>query len=812
MSGRLPTGPAGGDRVPAPRGGTVIAPNAESFEGDEIDLRDIWATIKRRRRTIMVTIAFVVAAVIAYTIWVPPVWYAKTLIRVDDQQQSELMSPALTALAGLPGGSSQIETEMRILRTRPIAEDVVDAHDLNLVVTFPRELPRNLLFASLDIGRETVEGAYEIRQIGGNRYRIRSQGDETPPLDVEFAPGDRVELPGGSFVLADLAEGVNREGEPLPVRVDFETLQFQEAVQDFFDDMSVARPDREADVLQVGYRTTDRTLVHEVPNSTAESFIGRRIESQKTDARSTVSFLENQVEETRQQLEDVEAELQDFREGEQIVALGAEAEAQVQRLATLQTQRTQLDAERGALSELLSDIERGAESPDYRRLASFPTFFQNQAVAGVLGSLIQADSARAALLARMTPRHPDVIAVEQRISELENQLGAIGRNYLGSLSDQIAAFDSVLSQFGAELEQIPEREIQFARIQRQVEMLAELYTLLQTRLKEAQVQEAIDDSSVRVVEHAIEPLRPVSPKPIRNVALAGVLGLFLGIVLAFVREYMDRRLHSSDRIEVLFGLPTMARIPGLALGNGRDERERALVALDDSQSVGAESFRNLRTNVRFVRRGQGADEIVITSPSPGEGKSLTAANLAITMAQKGRTALLVDADMRRPVQHRQFDAAQTPGLSECLLGDEILEDVVRPTMLENLFVLPAGQAPPNPAELLDSPQMDRLLEALRTRYDAVIVDSPPVLAVTDSAVLAPKTDGVILVVRAEKTDKDAIGLAIQQMRQVGAEILGVVVNDAKAEGSYQSYYKEYYGEQRATRLKGLIERLQSAFS
>ena len=817
MTERLPPGSGYEvrDRLPArraPRSEGVFAPRPESYESDEIDLRDLWMTLRRRWRTILFIAGLVVAAVTAYTLFVAPVWYASTLIRVDDPQQTSLISSELSALAGLPGSGSQIETEMRILRTRPIAEDVVDRHDLHFVVTNPRRLPRELLFASVEFGRETIEGDYEIRPLRPGGYRIRSAGSETPSFVAEFAPGERVELPGGSFVLRDLANLADRDGEPLPTRIDLETLPFQEAVEELQETLSVSRPDREANVLQVGYRTTDRTLVHEVPNSHSVSFIARRIESQKTEARGTVTFLEREVDETRQQLEDVEASLQSFREGRQIVAVEAEAEAQVGRLATLHTQRAQLDAERAALAGLLADIDSGAEDPDYRRLASFPTFFQNQAVAGMLGSLIQADSARAALEGRMTPRHPDVIAIGERISQLEGQLGSIGRNYLGSLSDQIAALDTILAQFGAELETVPERQIQFARIERQVEMLAELYTILQTRLKEAEVQEAIDDLSVRIVEHAIEPLEPESPKPVRNLALATVLGLVLGIVLAFVREYMDRRLHSSDRIEALYGLPTMARIPGMALGDGREGRAAALVSLDDAQSVGAESFRNLRTNVRFVRKGRGADELVVTSPSPGEGKSLTAANLAITLAQQGRPTLLLDADMRRPVQHTQFDAQQVPGLSDCLLADKLIDGVIRPTMLESLFVLPAGSQPPNPAELLDSPQMDRLLETLRTRYDAVIIDSPPVLAVTDSAVLAPKTDGVILVVRAEKTDRDAIALAIQQMRQVGAEVLGIVVNDAKAEGSYQSYYREYYGEGRATGLKGLIERVKGAFS
>jgi tyrosine-protein kinase Etk/Wzc len=407
-------------------------------------------------------------------------------------------------------------------------------------------------------------------------------------------------------------------------------------------------------------------------------------------------------------------------------------------------------------------------------------------------------------MVRLTPVHPDVLAVQERIFALEAQLGAIARSYRQSLADQVASMDAVLDEFGSELEAIPEKEVQFARLERQTRLLAELYTLLQTRLKEAQVAEAVEDPTVRVVERAILPLEPVRPRPLQYLAFAAILGLILGVGVAFVREYMDTRLHSSDQIEHMYGLPTIARVPEMSIGNGSGARRRALVTLSQAHSVGAEAFRNLRTNVRFVRAGQGATEMVVTSPAPQEGKSLTAANLAIALAQQGLRTLLIDADMRRSVQHLQFGIDSSPGLSDLLVTEEALDGVIQPTEVEGLDILPAGVHPPNPAELVGSPRMEQLLETLRQRYDSIVIDSPPMLAVTDASVLGKKTDGVILVVRAEKTEKDAINLAIQQLNHVGSRILGVVVNDAKPDGPYYAYYRKYYGEERPTGLKRLV--------
>jgi tyrosine-protein kinase Etk/Wzc len=775
----------------------------EPYYDDELELRDVWATLRRRRITVALVVALALLASATWTWYQTPVWRAFTLIRVDESAAGGV--PVLDVLASLQRGS-ELETEMRILRTRPIAEEVVDDLDLNFRVESPRGVPRELFFPLLAFGRETPSGEYTLRAVEAGLYRIEATAEEGYWFAADFKPGEVVELPGGTLVLADLADLLGPEGEPPPDEIDVTTVGFQDAVEDLFEALSVTRPDREANVVQVSYESTDRILAYEVPNAIATAFIEQRNEVQKTEVRSTVGFLQEQARQIQNQLEAAEEELQTFREGQQIVALGVEAEAQIQRLAELQTERTQLDAERAALANLLEQIDSDTGQPDYRRLAAFPTFLENEAIADILQELIAADRAKTELLVRVTSNHPDMITVDSRITGLEDQLGAIGRNYLSSLEDQVASLDAVLARFGSELERIPEREVQFARLERQTTMLAELYTLLQTRLKEAQVAEAVEDPTVRVVETAILPIEPISPKPLRNMALAGVLGLMLGVGLAFVREYMDTRLHSSDQIEQLYGLPTIARVPEMALGNGAGGRRNALVTLEKSHSVGAESFRNLRTNVRFVRAGQGATEMVITSPAPQEGKSLTAANLAIALAQQGVRTLLIDADMRRSVQHKQFDVDASPGLSDLLVAEGSLDDFLRPTEVENLDLLPAGVHPPNPAELVGSGRMERLLDVLRQRYESIVIDSPPMLAVTDASVLGKKTDGVILVVRAEKTDKDSINLAIQQLRHVGARILGVVVNDAKPDGPYYSYYRKYYGEEKRTGLKRLLPR------
>lgn len=223
----------------------------------------------------------------------------------------------------------------------------------------------------------------------------------------------------------------------------------------------------------------------------------------------------------------------------------------------------------------------------------------------------------------------------------------------------------------------------------------------------------------------------------------------------------------------------------------------ALVAAAHTHSTGAEAYRTLRTNLIFSQAVQSLKTIVVTSASPGEGKTTTAANLAVTFAQQGMRVLLVDCDLRRARLHKMFNVPREPGLTELILDHEVPTEVIRGTPVENLSVLTSGTLPPNPSELLGGPRMERVLEVLREQFDMIVLDSPPLLAASDASVLGTKTDGVLLVVRAGQTERGAAQQAVQQLAVVGARVVGAVLNDPDAKvPQYGGYYNyEYYGEE-----------------
>ncbi|MFQ5889663.1 MAG: GumC family protein [Gemmatimonadota bacterium] len=774
---------------------TVRSIEAKGDE-DEFGLEHLWGILRRQVWFILAAFCLVIGAAAVYTWRQVPVWQASTLIRIEEER-SRIGGQA--ALFPQLLGESQLETEMRVVATAPILSRVVETLDLNFQVLEPADIARRHLFSEFAFERSTRGVTYKVSRLGENRYQLESVGPADFTFRRSFRSGDRLVVPDGFFVLAPESQ-LREAGIEPPVHLTVRTIEFDVAVSALRNGLTITRPDREASLFQLSYQGTDRYLVRNLVNEVAAAFIAQRRSIQKTEARSTVAFLQEQTGQIQTQLEAAENALQEFREEEQVVAPESEAEEQVRRLAEFQAERYRLAAERDALRNLLWNIRSSTGArPDYLRLVAFPTFLTNETIHNLVRSLTTAEQRRTALRERWTENHPGVVALDLQIEQLEERLGAIGRNYLQSLDDQIASSDAVLTRFGSDLENIPGIEIQYARLERQTLLLANLHSLLQQHLREAEISEAVEDPSVRVVEPAVLPRTPVRPKPKRNFVLSAILGLMLGGGLAYAREHMDKSIHSDDDVYRALGFPVLSRVPHLPLAGEKSPRRGRLVA-GRQGSLLAESYRTLRTNVWFFRPGAGnlgAREMLVTSPGARDGKTITAGNLAVTFAQQGRRTLLVDADLRRSCLHQVFAVDRKPGLSEFLGGQIGFEDLVLPTDVENLFLVPAGIGPPNPAELIGSPLMDYVIQRARDSYETIIFDSPPVLAVTDATILGRKLYGVILVVRADCTHRKAAQDALEQLTQVGAQVLGVVVNDAKANGRYgyrYSYYYDYYAK------------------
>jgi len=333
--------------------------------------------------------------------------------------------------------------------------------------------------------------------------------------------------------------------------------------------------------------------------------------------------------------------------------------------------------------------------------------------------------------------------------------------------------------------------IDYGVLQRDANTNRQMFDSLLQRAKETGVSAELKSSNIRIVDGAIVPGSPISPNKSRNLMLAILEGAALALGLVFLFEYLDNRVKSPEEIKRYLHLPFLGLVPAL------DSKHTARNALIHAEAPApfAEAFRGIRTNVLFSSTEEGGHSVVVTSTAPSEGKTLVATNLAVALAQASQRVLLLDGDMRKPRVHEVFGQPRLPGLSNVLVGNAKASEAVRPGPVANLWLMPSGVTPPNPAELLASKRFKDFIATLEQHFDWVIVDSPPAIAVTDASVIAHVVQGVVFVVRCERTNKHTALTALDQLLSAKAKFLGGILNRVDVRRNpyyYAHYYKKSY--------------------
>ncbi|PYN27305.1 MAG: hypothetical protein DMD99_02850 [Candidatus Rokuibacteriota bacterium] len=567
----------------------------------------------------------------------------------------------------------------------------------------------------------------------------------------------------------------------------------------------------------------------DVANATVEAY--RDYNKALRNARVTEArrFIEGQLKDVETRSRRAEAEIWAFREANRIIAPGAESSV----LLSLFTQ-VRADIEKARQQRLeLEAIQQVLPRPDPPS-GSERIFIgtSNPAMQRLQATYSELLFERNTLALEVTEKHPRLQALDDRMREIRTEM----RREVAAQIAMLRSREELLNRQIGELQQknreLPTLELSLQRLQREAKTNDDLLALLKTKHQEALIKEAEQIEEVSIVRPATEPDAPIGGETMNSVLVGLVLGLSVGLVLAFVRETLDTSIGTIEDVEAYLGVPVLGVVPHI---DSREtvqrilERRPALAQIDpeallshsllithfDPKSPVAEAYRTLRTNVQFARMERSGKVLVVSSPTLQEGKTTTIVNLALTMAQSGQKTLLIGANMRRPSIHRFFGIDREPGLSNILVGSaqwtdcirtvaDILmgrfemEDIMAAPGLDNLHIIEAGPVPANPSELLSTPAMTGFLHAVRDVYDVVLVDTPPILPVTDSAIVASQADGVILVYQAGKVGRLVLKRAKVHVENVGGKVWGVVLNDVKSEiagYAYTQYYTHYYGEE-----------------
>lgn len=605
-----------------------------------------------------------------------------------------------------------------------------------------------------------------------------------------------------------------------------------------------ATPIRETDIIEVKMTAPDPQLVAFLANTVASEYYKQSLQFSRGEISEVRQFLQNQLGIVQDSLNQSEEELKNYMESQDVSALPDETKELVKQLAEFESQFNGTKIELESNEKRLAYMKRQLDERKGRLLDEI-TQISTPVIQNLRNEMAELEAMRAEYVSQgVDETHPKMQQILNRIKETKNKLIAettqlvssnltvkdplaYSQDLLGnilnleieiqSLTAKAEGLQRIVNRYSAKMNQLPDKSLRLARLERSTKVGENIYLMLKEKYEEARIKEAGQIGNVRIIDQAVAPDSPIKPKKKLNVLLGALFGLLLGGGLVLVLESLDTSLRSIEEIENQ-GLSVLGHIPKIRRTKKIKKSEKEQSQIQDKEvgkvasnlithfapkSPVSEAYRTFRTNIQFTNLDSPPQTILVTSPGPGEGKSTTVANLAITFSQMGTKTLLLDTDFRRPILHSVFGLEKEIGITNYLVGKAPLEMVIKKTQIPNLDIVTCGVIPPNPSELLASEKMKGFLEQLKAEYQMILFDSPPVIAVTDAAVLSLLLDGVVLVAGARQTSREALARAKTLLENVKAKILGVVLNKVEAKSTYGSYYYyyyyHYYGDRKETR-------------
>ena len=722
--------------------------NAPNPTPQKVDLRDYWRILVKHRWIVITFLLVVVTTVTIYSLTMIPIYRATAQILIEKTNPNILSMQELVVMD--PSGTDFYQTQYKILESRSIAQEVIKRLDLAQNPEFKGK---------------------------------KKQQEKEPLSETSSIP------------------------EPAPI-------DDSAIVGPFLKRLKI-EPIRNSRLVNINFESTDPNLAAQAANTLAQAYIDWNLGLRLKTQQNVSNFLDEQVKEARRKLDASEQALQQYREKYGVAALsarggkGPEGEQDISRLKLMQVNAQFVDATKNRIEAEIQYKNALEALKVPRKAESLPDVISNLAILAIKDQEVRLLRDRAEKSEKFGPKHPVTVSLNQEIENLEKKKLEEIRNIVDAMRtkyevalNQERFLQKALMQSQDETISRDKIAIQYQVLQQETESNRVLYDMLLKRLKETNVSEENRTINIHVVDQAEVPKGPFKPKVVMNISLAVVVGLFLGIGLAFFMEYIDNTVKTPDDLKRYFNLPYLGPVPHFKIENP-DLPKSDLIVLNDPKSSASESYRGIRTGILFSTSSGPPRSLLITSADAKEGKTITCSNLAIAMAQAGQRILMLDCDMHRPRFHKIFNLGNERGLSNILVGEKDWREVKTPTPIPNLEVIPSGPIPPNPADLIGSDRMRDLIKEAIQEYDCILFDSAPAGAVTDPVILSRFVEGVVLVVKVGQTVRDRVANSLRLLKDVQAHVLGAVLNDINIgkDGYYYYYYHYYYYGEAGERKK-----------
>lgn len=717
-----------------------------TVENDETHLRDYWRIVRRRLWIPISVVIVMVTLATIYNLRLPSIYEGVTELNLEHEDRVINLKDVQLNVGG--DDAQYINTQLQIIQSPRVAYLVAKTLDLEHNSDFiPKLHPASQISQSLEATNGESDEAAEMERLGAQIDTLLS--------NVEV------------------------------------------------------KPKRETHLVEIHYRHTSKELARKIADTWAEAFITNNFNSRAEASKDAKRFLEKSIADYKLKVKEAEEKLLNYRRANQILDFGEKENTVSERLVALNQLLLQAETERKG-SQLAYDMSRGVSD-----VTTLPEIQKDPIAQELTKKITELRQQREQLLVEFTPEWPDVKKVEQQLSRLEGELRASHQRILSTIDNQYRtatakeeSLQKAFAQQRAETLHQNEGAITAKMLQKEIDTNNQMLTNLLQSVQGVEISAAslTNKSGIRITRTSPKPGEPVAPKRTQNILLAALLALIGGIGLVLFLDYINNKIESVEDIDRYMKLPALGVIPVLQGGKARrlvsgskagkelvpagNNGQVILTQLDATSPV-AESYRQLRTALLLSSAGHAPRTLLFTSSQPAEGKTTTSVNTAISLAQTGAAVLIVDADLRRPRVHKVFGLKNNAGLSNYLAGEGELASLIQIAM-PNLYVLPVGPLPPNPAELLGSVKMKNVIETLSTNFDYVVIDSPPVSSFADSLILSSLVEGVIIVVKGGVTPREMAQRTKAHLQSVGAKILGVVINQIKLQPHDYYYYSTYY--------------------
>jgi capsular exopolysaccharide synthesis family protein len=759
--------------------------NQDQFLEDEIDVKEVWRILRSYRISITAIFIVVILATIYLTLTTRPVYEATASVMI---KESGANASSFVFDFGTSGMKQRLRNEIEVLQSFYLNDQVVqsfidDGSAMELAL----------------FGTRYTRYRYRLKDYLKDRF-VRSADSLISPKELAFSQrvGIIENLRGSS---------------------DISTV-------------------KDTDLLKIAVSSIDSSEAIFLANRISNIYRNLDLAGGQGELHFIFAFLDTQITKYETRLRMVEDELKQYQAANKIYALDGAADLLLKNLTNYEgiyyTNIAELTVSQERVSYLQSQL-----SDSEKALMEEITNTNNPMIVALREKIAELEAQK---IQQMVDEGWNEQALQsrdfnRRIAEMKSKLTSITETLIlsgWSEEDPFAAsqdifnriveqqvevhsarsrakeYKKLVDQMSTRLSSLPEQTLQYARLERDLKLNENLYLTMKEKYEESRITEAGQRGKVRILDLAWKASK-VKPNKQLNLLIGVIMGLGLGIGYAFIREYLDNTVKAVEQLErkglvVLGIIPDMFHTekrlitPGVRNpSKGGEQFKRRLIAHEDPKSPISESYRSLRTNISYASPDKKIKSIVISSPQPEEGKSTTVANLAIAFAQLNKRTLLLDGDLRKPVQHNVFDLPRGPGLSEYLTGsNDDFSTLIRETSIKNLSLATAGSMTPNPSELLGSSRMVDLIGRLENEWDIILIDSPPIVAVTDSSMISAEIDALVMVVKAGQTERAAVDRALDTIANVRSPLIGVILNGASPEtlagkySYYYSYYNHYY--------------------